>query len=391
MTTNNKSNSFLEQAGLFFSVLFYVLFSWHFWWSGVAPRLIRGSAERDAIHHAHLSIGATLFVIIIFCFLIWLFKPGGTIFTKIKTAFSDGKRTGVSFFFIFMFFSMLYGLAQAWAKDEETAFLGVFNLPHFVDWSWQTAGYMHAATSNFAAALFSGIVFVFLYSHLKKYVSPGIAVALLIILHLLINLPKPPSLHPIAAFGTYVLTPIYYFVALAIYTLCNNRKFAFWPIYGVFFVIFMYLPYFAFKVLPPWHQTPAAEIVLVEPNETLLPVRTKAEIFPDEASLALAKKEASWCTQCHNATASDTHLLGPNLVNVFNRQAGTAEGYGRYSEAMINKGLEGTYWTRENLSEFLLHGQELIPNNLMNQQTDLSDKVTREQVIDLLEYISAKE
>ena len=65
MTTNKKS-SFLEQAGLFFSVLFYVLFSWHYWWSGVAPRLIRGSAEREAIHHAHLSIGATLLSLLYF-------------------------------------------------------------------------------------------------------------------------------------------------------------------------------------------------------------------------------------------------------------------------------------------------------------------------------------
>jgi len=391
MTTNQKSGGFLEQAGLFFSVLFYVLFSWHFWWSGVAPRLIRGSAEREAIHHAHLSIGATLFIFIIFCFLIWLLKPGGTIITKIKKAFSDGKSTGVSLFFIFMFFSMLYGLAQAWAKDEESAFLGVFNLPHFIDWSWQTAGYMHAATSVIASAFFSGIVFVFLYSHLKKYVSPGIAVALLIILHLLINLPKPPSVHPIAAFGTYVLTPIYYFAALAIYSLCNTRKLVYWPIYIVFIVMFMYLPYFAFKVLPPWHQSEAAEIVLVESNDTLVPARTKAEIFPDEASLALAKDTASWCSQCHNTTQSDTHLLGPNLANVFNRQAGTAEGYGRYSEAMVTKGLEGTHWTPKNLSEFLLHGQEFVPNNLMNQQTDLTDPDKRQQVINFLEYISAKE
>ncbi|WP_426369374.1 c-type cytochrome [Pseudocolwellia sp. HL-MZ7] len=391
MTTNKKNGGFLEQAGLFFSVLFYVLFSWHFWWSGVAPRLIRGSAEREAIHHAHLSIGATLFVFLIFCFLIWLFKPGGSVVTKLKSAFSDGKSTAISLFFIMMFFSMLNGLAQAWAKDEETAFLGVFNLPHFVDWSWGTAGYMHSSFSTLSAALFSGIVFVYLFSHLKKYVSPGIAVALLIVLHLLINLPKPPSIHPIAAFGTYVLTPMYYFIALAIYSLANNRKFVYWPIYAVFFVLFMYLPYFAFKVLPPWHQTAAGETVLVESKTALIPARTKSEIFPDEASLAEAKKTASWCTQCHNATASETHLLGPNLVNVYNRQAGTVKGYGRYSKAMIDAGLRGTFWTRENLSEFLLHGQDLIPGNLMNQQTDLSDPARREKVIDFLEYISATE
>jgi cytochrome c len=391
MTTNKKSGGFLEQVGLFFSVLFYVLFSWHYWWSGVAPRLIRGSAEREAIHHAHLSIGATLFVFILFCALIWLLKPSGSPIAKLKLAFSDGKHTGVSLFFILMFLSMLCGLAQAWAKGEETAFLGVFNLPHFLDWSWGTAGYMHSAFSNIAAALFSGIVFVYLYVHLKKYVSPGVAVALLMILHLVINLPKPPSIHPIAAFGTYVLSPSYYLIALAIYSWGNNRKLVFWPIYAFLFVLFMYLPYFAFKVLPPWHQSAAEETVLVESKTTLTPARPKSDIFPNEASLASAKSAASWCTQCHNAKPSETHLLGPNLVGVFNRQAGTVKGYGRYSKAMVTAGQEGLFWDREHLSEFLSHGQQLVPGNLMNQQTDLSDPNKRNQVIDFLEYISSEE
>lgn len=385
-----KFGGFLEQLSLFFAVLFYILFAWHHWWSGVSPRLIRGSAEREAIHHAHLSIGATLFVFLLFIFVLWLVRPGNTVVERVKGAFANVVSTAVSLFFIFMFFSMLCGLAQAWAKGEETPFLGVFALPHFLDWSWSTAGYNHSSFSSIASALFSGMVFVFLFTHLRKYLKPGVAVALLIIVHLLVNLPKPPSLHPIAAFGTYVLTPSYYLIGLALYCWAKERRWVYWSVFTVFIVFFMYLPYFAFKVLPPWHQKAAEATVLVAPTQALKPARPQAEIFTDLDSLAAAKETATWCAQCHNLNVSDEHLLGPNLVGVYNRQAGIAEGYGRYSKAMVAKGLEGTFWTRDNLAEFFTHGQEFVPGNLMNQQTDLSDPARLNQVIDYLEYISSE-
>jgi cytochrome c2/cytochrome b561 len=385
-----KLGGFLEQAGLFLAVIFYVLFAWHNWWSSVSPRLIRGSAEREVIHHAHLSIGATLFVFLLFMFVIWLLRPGETMGERLTHAFSNVANTAISLFSIFVFFSMLYGLAQAWSKGEETAFLGVFNLPHFLDWSWSTAGYNHSALSSIASALFSGMVFVYLFTHLRKYVKPGVAVALLILLHLVVSLPKPPSLHPIAAFGTYVLTPSYYLIGLALYCWAKDRKLVYWPVFALFVGFFMYLPYFAFKVLPPWHQKAAEEIVLVEPTDPLIPARPQADIFVNAESLAAAEETAAWCSNCHNTTPSETHVLGPNLVGIYNRQVGTVEGYGRYSSAMVKKGLEGTFWTRENLSEHLTHGQEFIPGNLMNQQSDLSDPAKLNQVIDYLEYISSE-
>lgn len=388
MTSAAKPQHTLEQFYLFFLVLFYSLFAWLQWWSGVSPRLIRGSAERDAIHHAHLSIGSTLFVIIIVLFALWLFRPGGSVLTRLKKGFETASSTAISLFFISVFFTMLCGLAQAWAKGEHTKVLGIFELPHFLDWAWGTAGYLHSCFSNITSALFAGILFVFLYIKLKNYVSPGIAAALLILLHLAVNIPKPPSLHPIAAFGTYVMIPGYYFIALAIYSWANNKRWVYWPAYALITLFFMYLPYLAFKALPPWHQTSSDKIVLVETDKPLSPVRTASEIFPDKAALKEAKDTASWCSQCHNLTPSDSHLLGPNLVGVFNQQAGTVQGYGRNSKAMLAAGQDGVFWTRENLAEFLTDGQKLIPNNLMNQQTDLSDPARLSNVIDLVEYLS---
>ena len=388
MKIKEKIINFLKQTQFFLYVIFFVLFAWTQWWSGVAPRLIRGSEERVAIHHAHLSLGATLFFFLVIFLLIWFFKPGESFIKKVKNAVSDSSSTAVSLFLINSFFLMLYGFGQAWSKGEHTAVLGVFNLPHFVNFSWETSGYMHAAFSSIASFLFMGIVFVYLYRHLSKYVQPGVAVALLMILHLLIALPKPPSLHPIAAFGTYVLTPSIYLIAMAVFNWANNRKLIYWPIYTLMILFFLYLPYFAFKVLPPWHVAKAKEVVLVQPKQEFVELRSAENIFPDEQSLATAQDTTAWCRQCHSVKKGEPHLLGPNLAGIFNKQLGSTADYGRYSEAMIAKGEAGTFWTRETLAKFLTDGQGFIPGNLMNQQTDLSDPVKLGQALDYLEYIS---
>ncbi len=390
MSIKDKISNFLKQAQLFLFLIFFVLFSWTQWWSSVAPRLIRGSEERVAIHHAHLSLGATLFFFLVLFLVIWLVKPGESPISKLKNAFRDASATAVSLFFVSSLLLMLYGLSQAWSKGEHTAVFGVFNLPQFLDFSWATAGYMHAAFSSISIYLFMGIVFVYLYKNLLKYVQPGIAVALLMVLHLLVHLPQPPSLHPIAAMGTYVITPFIYLVALAIYTWANDRKIAFGLVYLFFIVFFLYLPYFAFKVLPPWHQPAAKEVVLVEPQQQFAPLRARDEIFKTPESLALAEDTTAWCRQCHSVTKGEPHLLGPNLAGVFNQQLGSIADYGRYSSAMIEKGQEGTFWTRENLAEYLTNGQGFVPGNLMNQQTDLSDPEKLNQALDYLEYISTQ-
>jgi len=390
MKMKDKFSNFLHQAQLFLFVIFFVVFAWTQWWAGVAPRLIRGSELRESIHHAHLSLGATLFVLLVLFILVWLFRPGTSLVTKFRNAFEDASATAISLFFITVFFAMLYGLGQAWAKDEHTPVLGVFNLPHFVDYSWETSGYLHSAFSTICSFLFMGIVFVYLYRRLSEYVQPGVAVALLMVLHLLIVLPKPPSLHPIAAFGAYVLTPAIYLIGMSLYTWANNRKFVYWPVYGLLILFFLYLPYFAFKVLPPWHVADAKEVVLVQPQQEFAPLRSRQEIFPDEQSLATAQETTAWCRQCHSVNEGDPHLLGPNLAGVFNQQLGSISDYGRYSAAMIEKGEAGTFWTRENLANYLTDGQGFIPGNLMNQQTDLSDPVKLNQAIDYLEYISTQ-
>lgn len=390
MKIREKVEPLLEQIQLCIYILFFVLFSWLMWWAGVSPRLIRGSEERIKIHHEHLNLGATLFVLLVVFLLVWAFRPGHSLRTKLKRAFENSAATAVSIFFLITFFVMIFGLSQAWSKNEEVAVLGVFNLPHFVNFSWQTSGYIHSALTSSSIYLFYGIVFVFFYRKLIKHMESGYAVALLMIIHLLVVLPKPPSLHPIASFGSYVLTPFIYFTALAIYCWANNRKIIYWLVYVSFFVFFLYLPYFAFKVLPPWHQPKVDVVSAVDPKAELTAIRPTELIFPTEESLAQASETALWCLQCHNVKKQGPHLLGPNLTGVFNRQIASVEDYGRYSQALVEKGKEGEYWTRENLSAYLEDGQSFAPGNLMNQQTDLSDPNKRQQVVDYLEYLSAE-
>ena len=390
MTDGQANPGLINRAQIFLGFVFYALFGWHQWWSGVAPRLIRGSAERVAIHHQHLSIGACLFVLLLVLLLVWLVRPERSPLAKLRDAFATASSTAVALFFTAMFMAILYGLAQAWATDEEVVLLGFLQLPHFLDWSWSTAGYLHSSLANIATALFSGIVFVYLYCKLRSFLHPLLVIGLLLGVHVLVNLPKPPSLHPIAMIGTYVLVPTYYLVGLALYSWAEHRRWVYWPVYLLFILFFLYLPYFAFKVLPPWHGSGEAETVLVAPGSSLSPTRARSDIFADDNARDAAAEIASWCSQCHNLGESDSHLLGPNLGSVFNHQAGTVEGYGRNSSAMQAAGSGGIYWTRENLAKFLTDGQSFIPNNLMNQQTDLSDPERLNQVIDYIEYLSAK-
>lgn len=387
---NQKDTSVLEKIQLGVYLIFFVLFSWLQWWAGVSPRLIRGSEERLRIHHEHLQLGATIFLILCVFFIIWAVRPGQSPLAKLRTAFKDVSASAVSLFLIAAFLSMVFGLNQAWSKGDEPAIFGLIAIPHFVNFSWETAGYMHASLSTITVYLFYGVFFVFLFRKLRNYMPSILAVILLLGLHVLVNLPKPPSPHPIAMVGTYIIAPAIYFIALGLFCFANNKRWIHWPIYIVLITFFLYLPYFAFKVLPPWHQTASAEVAAVEAKTELAPVRSTAEIFPTEQSLETATDTASWCRQCHSVEKGAEHLLGPNLTGVYNRQIALAEGYGRYSKALVEKGAAGEYWTRENLSMFLQDGQKFAPGNLMNQQTDLSDPEKLKQVIDYLEYLSAQ-
>lgn len=67
------------------------------------------------------------------------------------------------------------------------------------------------------------------------------------------------------------------------------------------------------------------------------------------------------CRACHNLTATARTRVGPNLDNLFGREAGSAEGY-KYSKALAEVNF---IWTEGKLNEWLTQPRAFLPGNKM--------------------------
>jgi len=80
---------------------------------------------------------------------------------------------------------------------------------------------------------------------------------------------------------------------------------------------------------------------------------------------AAGKKVFAKCTACHDATAGKDKI-GPTLVGVFGRTAGTLESYlSKYSANMKEAGAGGMVWDDANLSAYLKDPKAVIPKGKM--------------------------
>jgi cytochrome c len=89
------------------------------------------------------------------------------------------------------------------------------------------------------------------------------------------------------------------------------------------------------------------------------------------------------CASCHSVK-SDEHMTGPSLANIWNRRAGTVEGFLRYSDAMKRSNI---VWTENTLDEWLRDPQHLIPETSMSFP-GLRKIEDREDVIAYLKAVS---
>ncbi|WP_027143400.1 cytochrome c family protein [Mesorhizobium sp. WSM3626] len=79
----------------------------------------------------------------------------------------------------------------------------------------------------------------------------------------------------------------------------------------------------------------------------------------------LGKHVFNRCMTCHEA-ATDRDKVGPHLMGVVGRTAGTAESFlGYYSEAMKSAGAAGLVWDEANLAEYLKSPKLKVPGNRM--------------------------
>jgi len=67
------------------------------------------------------------------------------------------------------------------------------------------------------------------------------------------------------------------------------------------------------------------------------------------------------CMACHSF-APGQHMTGPSLAGVWGRQAGTADGFGRYSDAVKRSAI---VWDKQTLDAWLRNPSALIPGNAM--------------------------
>jgi len=70
----------------------------------------------------------------------------------------------------------------------------------------------------------------------------------------------------------------------------------------------------------------------------------------------------SKCLQCHAIAPEAPSRTGPNLCGVVGRAAGSAEGFGSYSEVLRKAQF---VWTDERLDAFLKEPQAVLPGNVM--------------------------
>ena len=110
-------------------------------------------------------------------------------------------------------------------------------------------------------------------------------------------------------------------------------------------------------------------------------------IFLSQPALAAgdAKRGAQLfgqCAACHSVRPGE-HMTGPGLARIWNRKAGTADGFMRFSDAV--KGADVT-WNEATLDKWLANPEKFIPGTSMTF-AGIKDRRAREDVIAYLRAV----
>jgi len=91
----------------------------------------------------------------------------------------------------------------------------------------------------------------------------------------------------------------------------------------------------------------------------LFPIGAHADGDPVAGERGFAK-----CSSCHNVDSPRTRL-GPHLMGIVGRPAGSVADYPNYSQAMKDAGAGGLVWNEEALREFLSSPKKKVPGTSM--------------------------
>jgi cytochrome c len=89
------------------------------------------------------------------------------------------------------------------------------------------------------------------------------------------------------------------------------------------------------------------------------------------------------CSSCHSLVPG-RHMTGPSLASIWGREAGSIEGFARYSQALAQAGI---VWDEQTLDAWLANPRALIPGNRMTFR-GLPDETQRRDLIAFLRSAS---
>ncbi|MGI1661624.1 c-type cytochrome [Palleronia sp. KMU-117] len=92
---------------------------------------------------------------------------------------------------------------------------------------------------------------------------------------------------------------------------------------------------------------------------------TPAAEGPDPELIAAGEAAFRQCSTCHEVGEGAKNKTGPQLNDLFGRQAGSVEGF-RYSKPFADAGAGGLVWTEETVHDFLMQPRDYIKGTRMS-------------------------
>lgn len=91
-----------------------------------------------------------------------------------------------------------------------------------------------------------------------------------------------------------------------------------------------------------------------------MPAMAHAAGDPEKGAIVFQK-----CAACHTIDRPENNI-GPHLMGLFGRKAGSVETYATYSDAMKSAGSKGLVWDEAKVAEYLAAPKKIIPGNKMS-------------------------